>query len=86
MPELTLLLSTKRDIEYQQNKFAASMLGVNLDYETRKAEPWEEMNGRVFICCKAEDSDYILFYQGVNATKAGFGIGMGLDYEDFTKN
>jgi hypothetical protein len=85
MPELTLLLSTKRDIEYQQKKFDAAMQGVNLDDETGKSDPWEEMKARVFSGGKAKDSTDILYYQGVNANKAGFGIGMGLDYEDFTK-
>jgi hypothetical protein len=85
MPELTLLLSTKRDIEYQQKKFDAAMQGVNLDDETGKSDPWEEMKARVFSGGKAKDSDDILYYQGVNANKAGFGIGMGLDYEDFTE-
>jgi hypothetical protein len=85
MPELTLLLSTKRDIEYQQKKFDAAMQGVNLDDETGKSDPWEEMKARVFSGGKAKDSNDIMYYQGVNANKAGFGIGMGLDYEDFTK-
>ena len=57
-----------------------------LDEETGKADPWEEMKARVFSGGRAKDSDDILYYQGVNASKAGFGIGMGLDYEDFTKN
>ena len=31
---------------------------------------------------KTDNPDDILAYQGVTAAKAGFGIGMGLDYED----
>ena len=31
---------------------------------------------------KLSDSKDILALQGQNAVKAGFGIGMGLDYED----
>jgi hypothetical protein len=85
MPELTLLLSTKRDLEYQQKKFDAAMQGVNLDEETDKSDPWEDMKARVFSGGKAKDSNDIMSFQGPKAQKAGFGIGMGLDYEDLTK-
>jgi len=43
------------------------------------------MKARVFSGGKAQGSNDILAYQGANANKAGFGIGMGLDYEDLTK-
>ena len=86
MPELTLLLATKRDLEYQDKKFSAAMQGVNLDEESGKTDAWEEMKARVFSGGKATDGNDILAYQGANASKAGFGIGMGLDYEDLTKS
>lgn len=86
MPELTLLLATKRDLEYQDKKFSAAMQGVNLDEESGKTNAWEEMKARVFSGGKATDGNDILAYQGANASKAGFGIGMGLDYEDLTKS
>jgi hypothetical protein len=85
MPELTLLLSTKRDLEYQQKKFDAAMQGVNLDEETGESNAWEEMKARVFSKGKTSDSKDIVSFQGPKAQKAGFGIGMGLDYEDLTK-
>jgi hypothetical protein len=85
MPELTLLLSTKRDLEYQQKKFDAAMQGVDLDEETNRSDPWEEMKARVFSGGKTSDANDIISYQGPKAQKAGFGIGMGLDYEDLTK-
>lgn len=85
MPELTLLLSTKRDLEYQQKKFDAAMQGVNLDEETGESNAWEEMKARVFSKGKTSDSKDIISFQGPKAQKAGFGIGMGLDYEDLTK-
>lgn len=85
MPELTLLLSTKRDLEYQQKKFDAAMQGVNLDEETDQSDPWEEMKARVFSGGKAQSANDIMSFQGPKAQKAGFGIGMGLDYEDLTK-
>jgi hypothetical protein len=43
------------------------------------------MKARVFSKGKAENSKDVLALQGINAQKAGFGIGMGLDYEDLTK-
>ncbi len=85
MPELTLLLSTKRDLEYQQKKFDAAMQGVNLDEESGKSNAWEDMKARVFSGGKATDANDIVSFQGPKAQKAGFGIGMGLDYENLTK-
>jgi hypothetical protein len=39
----------------------------------------------VFSGGKASNGNDVLALQGVNAKKAGFGIGMGLGYEDLTK-
>jgi hypothetical protein len=39
----------------------------------------------VFSRGRATDSNDVLSLQGINAQKAGFGIGMGLDYEDLTQ-
>lgn len=39
------------------------------------------MKARVFSGGKTDDPNDILSMQGVNAQKAGFGIGMGLSYE-----
>lgn len=58
---------------------------VDLDKQTNKSNAWEDMKARVFSKGKATDSNDILALQGVNATQAGFGIGLGLDYEDLTK-
>jgi hypothetical protein len=84
MPELLATLSAKRDLDYQEKKFLAAMQGVDLDKQSGNSNAWEEMKARVFSGGKASDSNDILAYQGVNANKAGFGIGMGLDYEDLT--
>jgi hypothetical protein len=84
LQELTAILEAKRDKDYQDKKFMAALQGVDLDEQSGKKEedPWEAMKARVFSNGKAESSDDILSYQGPNANKAGFGIGMGLDYED----
>ena len=81
MPELVLLLSTKRDLEYDAKKFNAALQGVDLDKQSNKNNAWEDMKARVFSKGKATDSKDILALQGINAQQAGFGIGMGLDYE-----
>jgi hypothetical protein len=57
------------------------MQGVDLDKSSGKQNAWEEMKARVFSGGQASDSKDIVALQGINAQKAGFGIGMGLDYE-----
>ena len=81
MPELLLLLSTKRDLDYDNKKFNAALQGVDLDKQSNKNNAWEDMKARVFSRGQAKDSNDILALQGINAQKAGFGIGMGIDYE-----
>jgi hypothetical protein len=39
------------------------------------------MKARVFSGGATSDSNDIIALQGINAQKAGFGIGMGLSYE-----
>lgn len=84
MPELLATLSAKRDLDYQEKRFLAAIQGVDLDKQSGQANAWEEMKARVFSKGKAANSKDVLALQGVNAQKAGFGIGMGLDYEDLT--
>lgn len=86
MPELTALLESKRDLDYQEKKFFAAMEGVDLDKQSGKGQKeWEDMKARVFSQGATGDSNDVLALQGATARKAGFGIGMGLDYEDLTK-
>jgi hypothetical protein len=83
MPELTATLNVKRDSEYSDKKFLAAMQGVDLDKESGKGSKnaWEEMKARVYSGGQASNANDVLALQGVNAQKAGFGIGMGLSYE-----
>jgi hypothetical protein len=85
MPELLAILSTKRELEYDEKKFFAAIQGVDLDKNSKKSNAWEDMKARVFSKGKATNAKDVLALQGANAQKAGFGIGMGLDYEDLTK-
>lgn len=81
MPEIMATLKVKRDLDYGQKKFLAAMQGVDLDKASGKENAWEDMKARVFSKGSATGSNDILALQGANAQKAGFGIGMGLDYE-----
>lgn len=85
MPELLSTISSRRDLDYQEKKFLAAMQGVDLEGESgsdKGQKEWEDMKARVFSGGATSDSKDILALQGQNAVKAGFGIGMGLDYED----
>jgi hypothetical protein len=81
MPELMITLSTRRELNYDEKKFLAAMQGVDLDKNSGKANAWEEMKARVFSGGEAANAKDIVALQGISAQKAGFGIGMGLDYE-----
>ena len=81
MQELTAILNIKREEDYSHKKFLAAMQGVDLDKNTSKSNAWEDMKARVFSKGQATDANDIVSLQGVNAQKAGFGIGMGLEYE-----
>jgi hypothetical protein len=85
MPELIVTLGSKRDLDYDDKKFLAALQGVDLDKnsgEKKGQQEWEDMKARVFSKGQATDSKDVLALQGANAQKAGFGIGLGLDYED----
>lgn len=88
MPELMATLEVSRELDYTEKKFMAAIQGVDLDKESNKdkgQKEWEDMKARVFSKGKTNDSNDVLALQGVNAQKAGFGIGLGLEYEDLTK-
>jgi hypothetical protein len=88
MPELMATLSSRRELDYEEKKFLAAIQGVDLEKQSgssRGQKEWEDMKARVFSKGKTSDSKDILALQGQNAKSAGFGIGMGLEYEDLTK-
>lgn len=84
MPELTEILVTSREKHYEQQKFMAALKGVDLEKEAGKksSNEWEDLKARVFSGGQTQNSDDILSLQGINAQKAGFGIGAGLEYSD----
>jgi hypothetical protein len=82
MPELLATLSSKRELDYQEKKFLAAIQGVDLDGDKKKEQnAWEKMKAKVFSNGATADPNDVLSLQGNNASKAGFGIGMGLSYE-----
>jgi hypothetical protein len=88
MPELMATLASRRELDYEEKKFLAAIQGVDLDKgsgSNKGQQEWEDMKARVFSRGATNDSKDILALQGQNAKKAGFGIGMGLDYEDLRK-
>lgn len=84
LSEIMAIVSSKRELDYQEKKFFAAIQGVDLegDNEERGQKEWENLKARVFSGGATNDSNDVLSLQGINAQKAGFGIGMGLDYED----
>jgi len=85
LSEIMAIISSKRDLDYQEKKFFAAIQGVDLEdsgSQDRGQKEWEDLKARVFSGGATNDSNDILALQGQNAVKAGFGIGMGLDYED----
>jgi hypothetical protein len=85
LSEIMAIISSKRELDYQEKKFFAAIQGVDLDEASdsdRGQKEWENLKARVFSGGATNDSNDVLALQGQNAKKAGFGIGMGLDYED----
>ena len=85
LSEIISIISSKRELDYQEKKFFAAIQGVDLEDSNnseRGQKEWENLKARVFSGGATSDSNDVLSLQGQNAKKAGFGIGMGLDYED----
>ena len=85
MPELSEILLAKREQENRTNKFLAALQGVDLDnaYQGKDTtNAWEDLQTKVFTKGKVTNSKDIVGLQGRMAQRAGFGIGMGLDYSD----
>ena len=85
MPELLATLSSKREQDYEEKKFLAAIQGVDLEKDSKRGQDeWEQLKAKVFSNGKTDDANDIVSYQGARAEKAGFGIGLGMGYEDLT--
>jgi translation initiation factor 1 (eIF-1/SUI1) len=83
--ELMQILSITRELDYEEKRFMAALQGIDLDEkqgEERGQKEWENLKARVASGGQATDSRDILALQGTAARQAGFGIGIGLGYED----
>jgi hypothetical protein len=94
MPELVAVLSASRDKDHENRKFLAALKGVDLDKEMGKSAPtksnpsqptgnaWENMKARANSKGLTSDGNDVLSLSGTEAARQGFGIGMGLDFEN----
>ncbi len=81
MPELLETIRAKRELEHNERKFLAAIQGVDIDKGKDSNNAWEKLKAKVFSKGQTTDPNDITAFQGANAAKAGFGIGMGLSYE-----
>jgi len=87
MAELMATLNLSRELDYDEKKFLAAMQGVDLDKDSGNKggqKEWEDLKARVFSQGQTKDSNDVLALQGPTAQQLGFGIGMGLEYENLT--
>jgi len=81
MPELVAILESKREQDHINRKFMAALQGVDIDKGKSAQNEWEALKARVYSKGQTSDPNDIIALQGDAAARAGFGIGMGLDYE-----
>ena len=81
MPELVAILDAKREQDHISRKFMAALQGVDIDKNKMQPNEWEALKARVYSKGKTSNPNDIVALQGTAAKRAGFGIGMGLDYE-----
>jgi fumarylacetoacetate (FAA) hydrolase family protein len=83
MPELIAILEAKSELDHADKKFLAAIQGVDLDKETgqNRQDEWTAMKERVFGKQQKTDPNDVTSLRGQKAAEAGFGIGMGLNYE-----
>lgn len=83
LQELLSVVNMRRDLDYEEKKFLASIQGIDIEKGNKKeVDPWEAMKARVFSKGQTNDPNDITSFQGPKAAKAGFGVGMGIDYQD----
>lgn len=83
MPELIITLEAKNKADYEDKRFLASLQGIDLEGENSSngQKKWEEMKTKFLSGGATSNANDIISLQGKAAAQAGFGIGMGLDYE-----
>jgi hypothetical protein len=86
MPELVATLESKRELDHEEKRFLAAIQGIDIDKGKNDGQDaWQKMKAKHFSGGRTTDANDVVALQGANASKAGFGIGMGLGYQDLTK-
>ena len=60
MPELASLLESKRKLEYEEKKFLAAILGVDLEKNSQEEDAWTKLKNKVFNGGR-KDNDILTF-------------------------
>ncbi len=82
MPELVAILEAKNQEDYENKKFFAAIQGVDIDKSKSNAmDTWEKIKAKANSKGASNDPKDITTLRGKNASRTGFGIGAGLDYE-----
>lgn len=83
LPELMATLTAAQEAEYRRNKFMAALKGIDLDKESGKGKEVTELEA-IYRKAYGDDPETndIANLKGDLAAKDGFGIGMGLGYEE----
>lgn len=81
MPELVATLEAKQKQDYENHRFFAALKGIDIDSSTQEVNPWEVMKAKHMSGGQTSNPNDVVSLQGYAAQRAGFGIGMGLDYE-----
>ena len=80
MPELIQTFKAMQKTEEEKRRFLASLQGINLNEQEEEEGPSFEDVQRKALGINARGDD-VVSLQGQFAAQAGFGVGMGLGYE-----
>lgn len=82
MPELIAILEARQKEDYENKKFFAALKGIDIDKGSSNGEDaWKRLKAKALSGGKDVDPNDITALQGRAASRAGFGIGNGLEYE-----
>lgn len=80
MPELVATVEAQQETERRNFKFFAALKGIDLDESDKTESDFERIKRKALG--DDPDTNDIVNLKGKLAEEAGFGIGMGLGYEE----
>lgn len=80
MPELVATMEAQQEVERRNFKFFAALKGIDLDKENQAESEFERIRRQALG--DDPDTNDIINLKGTLAQEAGFGIGLGLGYEE----